>query len=139
MGRIERPPNWILKYRERIEKGTITVEEILEEENKIREVPIKMSSVKRAINAMGYPITGMRRVEGEEAGAEVKEEEEKEPVETRGEAERIERGPGWLQKYRERIEKGTITVEEILEEENKIREVPIKMSSVKRAINAMGY
>jgi hypothetical protein len=132
MGRIERPPNWILKYQERIEKGTITVEEILAEENKIREVPIKRSSVTRAINAMGYPITGLQIEKGEE-------EEAQKPVETRGEPGRIEKGPGWLQKYRERIEKGTITVEEILAEENKIREVPIKMSSVKRAINSMGY
>ena len=52
MGRTERAPNWILKYRERIEKGTITVEEILEEENRIRETPIKLSTVTRAINAL---------------------------------------------------------------------------------------
>jgi hypothetical protein len=131
MGRIERPPNWILKYKERIEKGTITVEEILEEENKMRTVPIKRSSVTRAINSMGYPITGLR-IEKEKEG-------EEKPVETRGEPERIEKGPGWLQKYREQIEKGTITVEEILEEENKMRTVPIKRSSVTRAINSMGY
>jgi len=135
MGRIERPPNWILKYRERIEKGTITVEEILEEENKIRKVPIKRSSVTRAINAMGYPITGLRIEKKEEK----EEEEAQKPTETRGEPGRIEKGPGWLQKYREQIEKGTITVEEILAEENKIREVPIKRSSVTRAINAIGY
>jgi hypothetical protein len=138
MGRIERPPNWILKYKERIEKGTITVEEILEEENKIRTVPIKRSSVTRAINSMGYPITELRKEKEEEEKKKKKEEEEK-PVETRGEPERIEKGPGWLQKYCERIEKGTITVEEILEEENKIRTVPIKRSSVTRAINSMGY
>ena len=42
MGRIERPPGWILKYKERIEQGTITVEGILGEENKIRELPIKI-------------------------------------------------------------------------------------------------
>ncbi|MBE0516929.1 MAG: hypothetical protein IBX41_06000, partial [Methanophagales archaeon] len=126
MGRIERPPNWILKYRERIEKGMITVEEILEEENKIRKVPIKRSSVTRAINAMGYPITGLRIEKKEEAETETEEAEEaQKPAETRGEPGRIEKGPGWLQKYRERIEKGTITVEEILAEENKIREVPI--------------
>jgi hypothetical protein len=130
--RIEKGPGWLQKYRERIEKGTITVEEILEEENKVRTVPIKRSSVTRAINSMGYPITGLR-IEKE------KEEEEQEPVETREEPERIEKGPGWLQKYRERIEKGTITVEEILEEENKMRTVPIKRSSVTRAINSMGY
>ena len=135
MGRIERPPNWILKYRERIEKGTITVEEILEEENKIRKVPIKRSSVTRAINAMGYPITGLRIEKKEEK----EEEEAQKPTETRGEPGRIEKGPGWLQKYHERIVRGTITVEEILAEENKIRKVPIKRSSVTRAINSMGY
>ena len=69
MGRIERAPDWILKYEERIEKGTITVEDILEEENKTREKPIKISSVTRAISAMGYPITGLRR----EKKAEVEE------------------------------------------------------------------
>ncbi|MDI6810445.1 MAG: hypothetical protein QMD80_01985 [archaeon] len=82
MGRVERPPNWILKYRERIEKGTITVEEILEEENRIRKVPIKRSSVTRAINAMGYPITGMRR----ERREEVKEVEKPKKA---GEAEAV--------------------------------------------------
>jgi DNA-binding FrmR family transcriptional regulator len=135
MGRIERPPSWILKYKERIEQGTMTVEEILEEENKIRDVPIKISSVTRAINAMGHPITGMRRGEG----VEVREGEAKRNVETDEKKEKIERGPGWLQKYHDRIEKGTITVEEILDEENKIRETPIKITTVKRAINAMGY
>ena len=138
MGRIERPPTWILKYKERIEKGTITVEEILEEENRIRTVPIKRSSVTRAINAMGYPITGLQREQEEEAKEE-KGVEEMKPVETREKKEKVEKGPGWLQKYRERIKKGTITVEEILEEENKIRTVPIKRSSVTRAINSMGY
>ncbi|MHC1599370.1 MAG: hypothetical protein ACXQS5_00895 [Candidatus Methanospirareceae archaeon] len=135
MGRIERPPGWILKYKERIEQGTITVEEILEEENKIRDVPIKISSVTRAINAMGHPITGMRRGEG----VEVREGEAKRNVETDEKKGKIGRGPGWLQKYRDRIEKGMITVEEILDEENKIRETPIKITTVKRAINAMGY
>ncbi|MBE0516816.1 MAG: hypothetical protein IBX41_05425 [Methanophagales archaeon] len=130
--RIEKGPGWLQKYRERIEKGMITVEEILAEENKIREVPIKRSSVTRAINAIGYPITGLRIEEKEE-------EEAQKPAETRGEPGGIEKGPGWLQKYYERIVRGTITVEEILAEENKIREVPIKRSSVTRAINAMGY
>ncbi|MEA2075203.1 MAG: hypothetical protein U9O85_05660 [Euryarchaeota archaeon] len=135
MGRIERPPGWILKYKERIEQGTITVEEILEEESKIRDVPIKISSVTRAINAMGHPITGMRRGKP----AEVKERGVKDPFETSGKTEKIERGPRWLQKYSGRIEKGTITVEEILEAENKIRDVLIKIATVKRAVNAMGY
>jgi len=140
MGRIERPPGWILKYKERIEQGTITVEEILEEESKIRDVPIKISSVTRAINAMGHPITGMRRgksAEVKERG--VKERGVKDPFETSGKTEKIERGPRWLQKYSGRIKKGTITVEEILEAENKIRDVPIKIATVKRAVNAMGY
>jgi diacylglycerol kinase len=132
--RIERGPGWLQKYRERIEKGTITVEDILEEENRIRKVPIKLITVTRAINAMGYPLTGLRRGGKEEA--EVKKEK---PVEKREGAERVERGPGWLQKYRERIEKKTITVEDILEEENRIRAEPIKISSVTRAINTMGY
>ena len=135
MGRIERPPGWILKYKERIEQGTITVEGILGEENKIREVPIKISSVKRAINAMGHPITEMRMGKP----AEVKEIVVKAPFETGGKPDKVERGPGWLQKYREGIEKRTITVEEILEAENKIRETPIKIITVKRAINALGY
>jgi hypothetical protein len=65
---VEKGPGWLQKYRERIENGTITIEEILEEENKLREVPMKRSSVTRAVNAMGYPITGMRSGgRGEEA------------------------------------------------------------------------
>ncbi|MCK4734222.1 MAG: hypothetical protein KAT65_17340 [Methanophagales archaeon] len=54
-------PKWIQKYRERIEKGTITAEDILEEENKIREKPVKLSTVTKAIRTMGYPITGLRK------------------------------------------------------------------------------
>jgi len=135
MGRIERPPGWILKYKERIESEEITVGEILEEENRIREAPIKISSVTRAINAMGLPITGLRSggkgdlTEGEAEGS----------LETSGKSEKIEQGPEWLQKYRERIMGGMITVGEILEEENKIRAEPIKIATVKRAVNAMGY
>ncbi|MCW3134646.1 MAG: hypothetical protein N2V78_09990 [Methanophagales archaeon] len=129
MGRIERAPDWILKYKERLDKGTIALEDILDAENKMREKPIKVSSVTRAINAMGYPITGLRR--GQEAEAGVKEKK-KESVKTA-------KGPDWLQKYRERIEKGTITVEDILEEENRIRKTPIKLITVTRAINTMGY
>jgi len=82
---------------------------------------------------MGYPITRLQEGKKEE------KEEAKESTETGGKSERKEKGPGWLQKYSERIEQGTITVDEILEEENKIREVPIKRSSVTRAVNAMGY
>ena len=135
MGRIERPPGWILKYKERIENEAITVEEILEEENKLREAPIKISSVTRAINAMGLPITGLRS--GRKS--EVKERTAEGSIGNRDKSERIERGPGWLQRYRERVINGTITVDEILEEENKIRTVPIKITTVKRAVNAMGY
>ncbi len=46
-------------------------------------------------------------------------------------------GPAWLQKYRDRIEAGTITVEEILEEENKIREEPLKLSTLVRALDSL--
>ncbi|RJS76596.1 hypothetical protein CW713_11005 [Methanophagales archaeon] len=129
MGRIERAPNWILKYKERLDKGAIAVEDILEAENKTREKPMKISSVTRAINALGYPITDLRR--GKQVGAEA-EEKKKESAKAR-------KGPDWLQKYREGIEKGTITVEDILEAENKIRKIPIKLITVSRAINAMGY
>ena len=135
MGRIERPPGWILKYKERIENEEITVEEILDEENSVREAPIKISSVTRAINAMGLPITGLRSG----GKGDVPEGADEGSRETSGSSERIVRGPGWLQKYREKMEKGEITVDEILEEENKIRQEPIKIATVKRAVNAMGY
>jgi hypothetical protein len=139
MGRIERPPGWILKYKERIEEEEITVDEILEEENKIRETPIKISSVTRAINAMGLPITGLRsEKQGKFEGAEIEGEAEG-TLESGRTPEGSERGPGWLQRYHERIKNGTITVEGILEEENKIRTEPIKIATVKRAVNAMGY
>jgi hypothetical protein len=134
MGRIERPPGWILKYKERIESEEITVEEILEEENRIREAPIKISSVTRAINAMGLPIIGLRS-----GGNGDLKEEAKGILESGGQSGKIERGPDWLQKYHERIMEGTITVDEILEEENKVRAEPIKIATVKRAVNAMGY
>jgi hypothetical protein len=137
MGRIERAPSWILKYKERIEQGGVTVEGILEEENKLRAEPIKISSVTRAINAMGCPITGLRRekqvdVDRTKTGGEAGRSFEKG-------SERIVGGPDWLQKYRERIEKKAITVEDILEQENKLREQPIKLSTVTRAVNTMGY
>jgi len=137
--RIVGGPDWLQKYRERIEKKAITVEDILEEENKLREQPIKLSTVTRAVNTMGYPITELRRGKKSEQGAAVGggEKSEGEAIKTR--SERTGSGPGWLQKYRERIENGTITVEGILEEENKIRSEPIKISSVTRAVNAMGY
>jgi hypothetical protein len=139
MGRIERPPGWILKYKERIEDEEITVDEILEEENKIRETPIKISSVTRAINAMGLPITGLRsEKQGKIEGAAIEGEAEG-TFESGRTPEGIERGPGWLQRYHERIKNGTITVEGILEEENKIRTEPIKIATVKRAVNAIGY
>jgi hypothetical protein len=137
--RIVGGPDWLQKYRERIEKKAITVEDILEEENKLREQPIKLSTVTRAVNTMGYPITDLRKGKKSEQGAAVggREKSEGETIKTR--SERTGSGPGWLQKYRERIENGMITVEGILEEENKIRSEPIKISSVTRAVNAMGY
>ncbi len=131
MGRIERAPSWILEYKERIEKGAITAEDILEAENKIREVPIKITTVLRAINIMGYPVTELRK--GKKIEAEVKEMKHVEKKEVSG------RGPGWLQKYRDGIEKGTVTVEDIRGAENRIRAMPIKISTVTRAINTMGY
>ena len=137
--RIVGGPDWLQKYRKRIEKKAITVEDILEEENKLREQPIKLSTVTRAVNTMGYPITDLRRGKKSEQGAAVGggAKSEGEAIKTR--SERTGSGPGWLQKYRERIENGMITVEGILEEENEIRSEPIKISSVTRAVNAMGY
>ncbi len=137
--RIVGGPDWLQKYRERIEKKAITVEDILEEENKLRGQPIKLSTVTRAINTMGYPITELRRGKKSKLGAAVGGVETKAGETIRTRSERIERGPGWLQKYHERIENGTITVEGILEAENKIRSEPIKITSVTRAVNAMGY
>ena len=45
----------------------------------------------------------------------------------------------WVQKHSKKLNNGTITVDEIWQEENKIRKAPIKRSSVLRRINAMGY
>jgi len=137
MGRIERAPAWILKYRDRIENGTITVEEILEEENRVRDKPIKLSTVTRAINALGFHTSGLHLHRDEES--ETSPNPARSEAATAANEEKKGGGPGWLQKYRERIEKGTITVEEILEEENRIRDKPIKLSTVTRAINAMGF
>ncbi|MCW7075275.1 MAG: hypothetical protein OCU24_05420 [Candidatus Methanospirare jalkutatii] len=216
MGRRDSIPAWILKYRDRIERGEITLEEILEEENKIRKKPIKLATVKRAVNALGFSVEGLRAIpperaferekrgvaygvetartaefaeEAEEAEKVMEEgEEAEEPIESwltmeempasaeeaaeeegikvavpeaemEGEAvererERKEEGgeeeeegkkrrregaPAWILKYKEKIERGEITAEEILEEENKRREKPIKLSTVKRAINALGF
>ncbi|KAF5426620.1 hypothetical protein C5S39_14695, partial [Candidatus Methanophagaceae archaeon] len=133
MGRIERAPDWILKYRSKIEEGTFTVEDILEWENRIRPVPIKLSTVTRAINAMGHPTAGLHSEEIPETAAALEHHE------TDGARDKVERGPGWLQKYRDGIENGTIKAEDILESENRIRPDPIKLSTVTRAINAMGY
>jgi|GEM_PF-632639 len=138
MGRIERPPSWILKYQDRIASGAIKVEEILEEENKLRDVPIKISSVTRAINAMGVPITGLRVGTTEREVAVAVPVRAREVVE-HGNPNQTDRGPEWLQTYRERILQGTITVDEILAEENKRRSAPIKIATVKRALNTMGY
>ncbi len=135
MGKIERPPSWILRYKEGIEAGTITVEQILEEENKLRETPIKTSSVTRAINAMGHPITGLR---GRTKGS-MSAHSQNEAGATDEDMSEVDKAPEWLQKYRDRIEHGTITVEQILEEENERRRAPIKIATVKRAVNALGY
>jgi len=133
MGRIERPPSWILKYKEGIEAGTITVEQILAEENKLRETSIKISSVTRAINALGLPITGLRgRTKGQTQATGLIE-----VGETDDDLSAVEKAPAWVQKYRDRIEDGTITAEQILEEENERRNVPIKIATVKRVVNAM--
>jgi len=212
MGRRDSIPAWILKYRDRIERGEITLEEILEEENKIRKKPIKLATVKRAVNALGFSVEGLRAIpperaferekrgvaygvetaktaefaeeaegaekvmeEGEEAGepieswltmeempataeeaaeeegikvavpqaegeaVEREREEEGEEEEEEGKKRRREGAPAWILKYKEKIERGEITAEEILEEENKHREKPIKLSTVKRAINALGF
>jgi len=211
MGRRDSIPAWILKYRDRIERGEITLEEILEEENKIRKKPIKLATVKRAVNALGFSVEGLRAIpperaferekrgvaygvetaktaefaeeaeeaekvmeEGEEAeepleswltmeeaaeeaaeeeGSKVavpeaegeavererEREEEGEEEEEEGKKRRREEAPAWILKYKEKIERGEITAEEILEEENKHREKPIKLSTVKRAINALGF
>lgn len=215
MGRRDSIPAWILKYRDRIERGEITLEEILEEENKIRKKPIKLATVKRAVNALGFSVEGLRAIpperaferekrgvaygvetaktaefaeeaeeaekvmeEGEEAeepleswltmeeempaaaeeaaeeeGIKVavpqaegevvererEREEEGEEEEEEGKKRRREGAPAWILKYKEKIERGEITAEEILEEENKHREKPIKLSTVKRAINALGF
>ena len=215
MGRRDSIPAWILKYRDRIERGEITLEEILEEENKIRKKPIKLATVKRAVNALGFSVEGLRAIpperaferekrgvaygvetartaefaeeaeeaekvmeEGEEEAEEPIEswltmeetpaaaeeaaeeegikvavpqtemeggavererEEEGEEEEEEGKKRRREGAPAWILKYKEKIERGEITAEEILEEENKHREKPIKLSTVKRAINALGF
>ena len=219
MGRRDSIPAWILKYRDRIERGEITLEEILEEENKIRKKPIKLATVKRAVNALGFSVEGLRAIpperaferekrgvahgvetartaefaeEAEEAEKVMEEgEEAEEPLESwltmeempaaaeeaveaaeeegikvavpeaemegvavererareeegkeeeeEGKKRRREGAPAWILKYKEKIERGEITAEEILEEENKHREKPIKLSTVKRAINALGF
>lgn len=133
MGRIDKPPGWILKYKERIDKRAITVEDVLKAENKIRVTHIKLSTVTRAVNSLGYPVAELRSGETIDLAAGVKKEKQGEKVKEA----RI--GPDWLQKYCDRIENLTITVEDILEEENKIRAERIKISTVTRAINSMGY
>lgn len=55
--------SWILKYKEGIEKKETKVEDVLEMENGIREKPIKIPTVTRAINAMGCSFAGLRRKE----------------------------------------------------------------------------
>ncbi|MFZ2071769.1 MAG: hypothetical protein WAV32_09300 [Halobacteriota archaeon] len=135
MGRIGKAPEWILKYGAQIKAGTITAEEIHEAENRIRSAPIKLVTVMRAINAMGFTISGLRTGEPARSAAMTDVQEQK----ASGPEERIKCGPGWLQKYRDRIENGTIMPEEIQEAENRIRSAPIKLATVTRAINAMGF
>ncbi|MCW7071052.1 MAG: hypothetical protein OCU12_01785 [Methanophagales archaeon] len=54
----------------------------------------------------------------------------------------MEKAPGWIQKYKERIESGRITAAEIAaaenEAENRERAVPTKISTVARAVNSLG-
>ena len=57
---MSKVPGWILKYKEGIEKGETKVEDVLEMENRLREKPIKISTVTRAINAMGCSFAGLR-------------------------------------------------------------------------------
>ena len=166
-----------MKYRDKIERGEITPEQILEEENRRREKPIKLATVKRAINSLGYSVEELRRRgmigssvaphagnEGTEGSAALQEEaeapeekiqqteevsvsESKEAGEEgeAGEGEeakkrrRKEEAPTWILRYRDKIERGEITPEQILEEENRRREKPIKLATVKRAINALGF
>ncbi len=133
MGRVDKAPGWILKYKERIDKRAITVEDILKAENKVRVTPIKLSTVMRAVNSLGYPVADLRSGETIDLAAGVKKEKQGEKI------KEVRIGPDWLQKYRDRIENRTITVEDILEEENKIRPERIKISTVTRAINSLGY
>lgn len=133
MGRIDKAPGWILKYKEGIDKRAIMVEDILKAENKVRVTPIKLSTVTRAVNSLGYPVAELRSGETIDLAAGVKKEKQGEKI------KEVRTGPDWLQKYRDRIENGTITVEDILEGENKIRPERIKISTVTRAINSMGY
>ena len=133
MGRIDKAPGWILKYKERIDKRAITVEDMLKAENEVRVTPIKLSTVMRAVNSLGYSVAELRSGETVDLAAGVKKDTQGEKI------KEVRIGPDWLQKYRDRIENRTITVEDILEEENKIRPVQIKISTVTRAINSMGY
>ncbi|MHC1635669.1 MAG: hypothetical protein ACXQTS_03470 [Candidatus Methanospirareceae archaeon] len=125
MGRIEGAPSWILKYKSGIEKGILKMEDILEIENKIREKPIRLATVSRAINAMGYTIVGLRKEEGKRRVK--KEGEEKGKI------------PDWILKYKSGIERGILKAEDILKMENEIREKPIDITTVNEAISAAGY
>ena len=119
MGGMKRAPTWILKYKTGIEKGGLKLEDILNVENKIREKPIKIRTVTRAINEAGFSITGLAR----EKIAEIAKR-------------RIAR---WILKYRRGIEEKKLKMEDILEMENKIRKKPIKIETVRWAIITMGY
>ncbi|MHC1635126.1 MAG: hypothetical protein ACXQTS_00675 [Candidatus Methanospirareceae archaeon] len=56
----KKAPDWLNLYIERYKRGEITIEDILEEENKRRAAegmkPLKLLSVKRAINMAGLSI-----------------------------------------------------------------------------------
>jgi hypothetical protein len=138
-----------LKYKEGIDKGELKIEDILESENKIRDKPLKATTVARAINAMGYSSAGLQR--GKKRRGKGKERE-REKEETKAKVETVEKkekegeevanirgAPNWILKYKEKIEKGEITIEAILEMENKVRETPIKLTTVERAINGLGH
>lgn len=48
--KMKKGPSWILRYKDEIESRKITPEEILARENKRRRKPIKLATVKRAMN-----------------------------------------------------------------------------------------
>ncbi|MHC1567260.1 MAG: hypothetical protein ACXQTD_06005 [Candidatus Syntropharchaeia archaeon] len=86
-------PKWIEKYRELIEKGEITIDEILRRENENRKKKICGATVSRAINAMGFSVTEFKK--GKKPGKiekkkEIKKIEKKEEIEKEEETTAIE-------------------------------------------------